>query len=101
MNNKIEIEIREHKGFIELEEAVKTREGRIKISQFFGRHHFIYKRLDLGKQISLVELKSIEDKWVWEIFYIDGNNNEIIETFPHKQDADNRIMKLLTPEEQL
>lgn len=69
------------------------------ISQFFGRHQFIYKRL--GNEISLAELKDLDDSWFWEIYCLKGNLFEDTERFNSKQEADNRIIALLTPDEQL
>jgi len=96
---KVEIEIREHNGYVEWKKAKKKGH---KINLYFGHHQFIYKRL--GNEISLVELKaglSDEDRWYWEIYCIKGNLFEDTERFASKQEAEDRIMALLTPDEQL
>lgn len=94
--NKIEIEIRIHKGFEEFERA--TKKGH-KIKLFFGRHQFIYRRN--GNEISLIELADLSSRWYWEIYCLKGNIFEDTQRFTSKQEADNKIIALLTPEEQL
>lgn len=93
---KVEIEVRTHNGFTEFEKAKKKG---LKISQFFGRHHFVYKRN--GNEISLAELTDLSGRWWWEIYCLRGNIFEDTQRFAFKQEADNKIIALLTPEEQL
>ena len=94
---KVQIEIRTHQGFEEWERATEEKH---KIQQLFVRHQFIYKRN--SNEISLVELKDpFTDKWYWEIYCGKGGIFEGTQKFNFKQEADNKIMALLTPEEQL
>lgn len=94
--DKIEIEVRTHKGFEEHERAIKKGH---KIKLFFGRHQFLYRRN--GNEISLVELTDLSDRWWWEIYCLKGKIFEDTQRFMSKQEADNHIIALLTPEEQL
>ncbi|MCG3218558.1 MAG: hypothetical protein KAR35_06115 [Candidatus Heimdallarchaeota archaeon] len=94
--DKIEIEVRTHAGFTEFEIAKKKA---INISRFFGRHQFLYRRN--GNEISLIETKAFEGRWCWEIYCIKGKLFEDTQRFPSKQEADDYIIALLTPEEQI
>lgn len=95
---EVKIEIHTHPAFKEWEDAQK--EG-ISFSQVMGRHQFIYKRS--GSEISLIEKKGLQDNiWYWEVFCLSKPKLfEGTKRFTFKQEADNYIIRLLTPEDQL
>jgi len=83
------IKVSEHNGFTEFKNAM--RKGH-KIDCYFGRHRFLYYYENYV--VSLIEVKDFEHNWKWEIYCVEGKLFEDTEQFEHKQDADDKIIKM-------
>lgn len=89
-NNKIKVERKINKGWIEWNKINELKE----IKSFFGKYQYIYS--SVKGEISLIYLDiGLNYNYMWEIYCVEGELIEYLERFKTKKDAVVRIKELL------